>query len=335
MSMTVAIAVLVVSAGVLVTAGVKFTQIVDELADRTGLGEALAGALLLGAATSLPGLMTTITGAWSGEAGFAVSNAIGGIAAQTTFLVMADLAYRRVNLEHAAASLPNIVQTMVLMALIGVVLAATGTPEVVLGWIHPATLILIAVYAYGLVVTRRARTDPMWRPRRTAQTVPDVEQPEEHSDRPLSQLWIIFAGFAVLVGAVGYFIGRAGVIIPTETGLSGSLVGALFTSVITSFPELVTVIAAVRLGALTLAVSNIVGGNTFDVLFVAAGDMAFRRGSVYHAADSKAVFFMALTVLLTSLLAAGMLSREKRHIGFEGVAILLFYALGVTTLFVA
>lgn len=335
MSLSIAIGILVVSAAILISAGVKFTRIVDELADRTGIGEALAGALLLGAATSLPGLMTTITGAAAGEAGFAVSNAVGGIAAQTTFLVIADLLYRRVNLEHAAASLPNVVQTMVLMALIGVVLSATGTPELVIGWLHPATFVLLAVYGYGLIVTRRAREAPMWRPRQTASTVVDEEQPEEWSDRTVPQLWRTFGGFALLVAVVGYLIGRSGVVVAAESGLSGSLVGALFTSVITSLPELVTVIAAVRIGALTLAVSNIVGGNTFDVLFVAAADVAFVDGSVYHAADTQSIFFMALTVLLTSLLAAGMLSRERRHIGFEGVAILVFYTLGVTTLVLA
>ncbi len=334
MSLTFAVIVLLASAGVLISIGVKFARIVDELADRTGIGEALAGALLLGAATSLPGLMTTITGAVSGEAGFAVSNAVGGIAAQTTFLVIADLFYRKVNLEHAAASLPNVVQTMVLLALIGVVLAATGTPEVAFGWIHPATIVLVAVYGYGLVVTRRAREAPMWRPQPTASTIVDEPEPDQWSDRSLSQLWWSFGAYAAVVAVVGYLIGRSGLVVAAESGLSGSLVGALFTSVITSLPELVTVIAAVRIGALTLAVSNIVGGNTFDVLFVAAADATFFDGSVYHAADSQAVFFMALTVLLTSLLAAGMLSRERRHIGFEGIAILVFYAIGVTTLVV-
>src|SRR5690606_30905997 len=87
--------VLAVAAIVLVTAGVRFTRVVDRLADRTGIGEALAGAVLLGATTSLPGLITTITGAADGDAAFAVSNAMGGIAAQTTFLAVADLTYRR------------------------------------------------------------------------------------------------------------------------------------------------------------------------------------------------------------------------------------------------
>ena len=117
-----------------------------------------------------------------------------------------------------------------------------------------------------------------------------------------------------------------------KTPLSGSVVAALFTSVVTSLPELVTVLTAIRIGALTLAVSNIVGGNSFDVLFVFVADIAFTSGSVYNAVDGAAVFLLSLTVLLTALLAAGMLTRERRHIGFEGLAILGCYFAGVVAL---
>jgi cation:H+ antiporter len=64
--------------------------------------------VLVGAVTSLPGLVTSVVGAADGDASFAVSNSLGGIAAQTSFLALADLTYRRANLEHAAASLPNL-----------------------------------------------------------------------------------------------------------------------------------------------------------------------------------------------------------------------------------
>ncbi len=329
--LAVLVLVLLGSGAILLTAGVRFTRIVDEIADRTGIGEALAGAVLLGATTSLPGLVTSISGAAAGDAGFAISNALGGIAAQTTFLAVADLAYRRVNLEHAAASVPNIVQSMTLISLIGVVLAATGSPDVTLWGVHPATVLLVTVYAYGLVLARRANEDPMWTPRRTEQTVDD-EPDEDGSGASDRRLWVQFGVLAVTVGGVGWVIGQSGLALADRTGLSGSLVGGLFTSVITSLPELVTVLAAVRIGAVTLAVADIIGGNTFDVLFVAAADVAYRGGSIYHAADESAVFITSLTVLLTATLAAGMLGRERRHIGFEGVGILVFYGLGVISL---
>jgi cation:H+ antiporter len=43
--------------------------------------------------------------------------------------------------------------------------------------------------------------------------------------------------------------------------------------------ELVTTIAAVRRGALQLAVGGIIGGNTFDTLFLTAADVSYREGS--------------------------------------------------------
>ncbi|WP_324274384.1 hypothetical protein [Blastococcus brunescens] len=89
---------------VMVVVGIRLTRIADTLSERTGLGDAVGGALLLGALTSLPGNVTVLTGALEGDPGFALANPIGGIALQTVWLAIADLVYRRANLEHAAAS---------------------------------------------------------------------------------------------------------------------------------------------------------------------------------------------------------------------------------------
>ncbi len=331
-SLPVAVAVLLVGGAFLLITGIRFTRTVDVLADRTGIGEALAGAVLLGAATSLPGLITTITGALEGEAGFAVSNAIGGIAAQTSFLVIADLIYRRTNLEHAAASLPNLLQTAILIALVGTVLMAATGPEFSILGVHPASAALVLVYVYGLRLVRGAGESPMWRPRDTADTDVDVIDDDDDDPNTTTKLWLEFAGLAAVVAVVGYLIGQAGLTVARESGMSGSIVGALFTSVITSLPELITVLTAVRIGALTLAVSNIVGGNTFDVLFVAAADLAFRGGSIYHAVDQQTLLVLAVTVVMTAMLTGGLLYRDERYIGFEGIAILGTYAVGIAGL---
>lgn len=330
-SLSASIAVLVASALVLIWSGARFTRTVDRLADLTGIGEALAGAVLLGATTSLPGLIVTTVAAWDGQAELAVSNAFGGIAAQTMFLAIADLLYRRANLEHAAASLPNLLQAMLLIALIAaVLLAAFGPSGSVLG-LHPVSLLLPAGYVYGLTLTRRAGAAPMWRPLRTAATRPDLPD-EEALQASGPRLWASFLALGAVVSLCGYAVARAGISVAAQTGLSGTLVGGFLTALITSLPELVTVIAAVRVGALTLAVGDIIGGNTFDVLFVAAGDLAYREGSIYAAMGSGPIFLCALTVLLTAILAAGLLYREEAGIGFEGTAILVCYAAGFLAL---
>jgi cation:H+ antiporter len=97
-------------------------------------------------------------------------------------------------------------------------------------------------------------------------------------------------------------------------------------------PELVTAIAAVRQGALTLAVGDIIGGNVFDVLFAAAADLVFRNGSIYYAISHRKRFFMALAIVMTGVLVMGLVSRKERgvaNIGFESFLVLLLYAAGV------
>ena len=112
---------------------------------------------------------------------------------------------------------------------------------------------------------------------------------------------------------------------------------ALLSGLVTSLPELVTTLAAVRRGALTLAVSDIVGGNFFDVLFIFAADIAFIHGSLYHAdgVGMREVFLLALTLLLSAVLLLGLLYRQRRgpaNIGFESVLMLAIYVLGYLAL---
>ena len=95
------------AAAVIAWFGIRMTKCARDLAHDTGMGEAMMGALFIGASTSLSGITTSITAAAAGYAQLAVSNGLGGIAAQTTFLAIADVVYRRANLEHAAASAEN------------------------------------------------------------------------------------------------------------------------------------------------------------------------------------------------------------------------------------
>nr|WP_293059967.1 MULTISPECIES: hypothetical protein [unclassified Okeania] len=41
-----------------------------------------------------------------------------------------------------------------------------------------------------------------------------------------------------------------------------------------------------------MAVSDIIGGNTFDVLFIAFSDFAYRRGSIYNGLTNSQSFFI-------------------------------------------
>lgn len=327
-----AIAAFVVAAGVITAVGVRLAGTVDVLADRTGIGEAIAGATLLGATTSLAGLVVSVTAALDDNASLAISNSVGGIAAQTSFIVAADLAYRPANLEHAAASVTNVFSAFLLVILLAIVLiGVTSPPWTVLG-VHPVTVALIAAYVAGLRLARDVGREEMWEPRETEQTVLDEPDATLERDTSTVRLWIRFALLAMAIALAGWVVGRSGLSLIAATGISSTIVGTFLTSIVTSLPELVTAVAAVRAGALTLAIGGIIGGNAFDVLFVAGADIAYREGSLYGAATDPDVFVIAWTLLLVGIAGAGLVRRQQRGIGFEGVAILVLYALGAVVL---
>jgi cation:H+ antiporter len=174
------------------------------------------------------------------------------------------------------------------------------------------------------------RRGPTWQPHDTDRTRHDVPDDADSRDAPRTPA--LLAQFAVLslgVGVAGWLIAKTGLQISDRTGLSESLVGALFTATTTSLPELVTTIAAVRRGALQLAVGGIIGGNTYDVLFLALSDIAYRDGSIYHAINPRAQFWIVLAILMTAVLLLGLLRREKHgfaNIGFESATIIALYA---------
>ena len=337
-----AVLLFVAAAAVIAWVGTRLTTLADRLADRTGLGEALMGAVFLGAVTSLPGITASVVAAWDGRAQMALSNAIGGIAAQTAFLAIADLAYRHANLEHAAASVPNMIQAAVLVIILSLLIVAMVTPPIAFWAIHPVTPLLIVVYAFGIRMVRDSRLWPMWRPRRTPET--EIDEPDEQT-APAGEnkgMWVRFALAAAAVVVAGYLVTKSIERIADQTGwMNASIAGGIFTAVATSLPELVTSIAAVRRGALTLAVGGIIGGNCFDTLFAAAADVAYRDGSLFHAAlaadggSFRELVLIAVSILMTAVLLMGMLRRQKEGpggIGFESVTVLATYAAAMALL---
>jgi cation:H+ antiporter len=328
------------SATVVFLSGLRITGLADRLADRTGLGEAIVGGVLLGAATSLSGTIVSITAALDGRASLAFSNSVGGIAAQTVFLAVADMFYRRVNLEHAAADLGNVFQGLVLMVLLTLPFVAWTTPEVTLWAVHPVSFAIPALYAVGLVAGRTVHEAPMWKPVETADTKPDEpdEEDAESRERSTSRLFVTFGLLMLLMGTAGFVIAKSASELADRLGISESVVGALATAVVTSMPELVTTVAAVRRGALQLAVGGIIGGNTFDTLFLTAADISYRDGSLYHAVGNQDYFWIVSALLMTGILIGGLILRQRQgpaRIGAESLLLLSIYAGAVALQFVA
>ncbi len=314
---------LTAAVAVLLVAGVRLARTADQLAERTGLGQAIAGAVFLGSVTSLSGILTTVAGAADGDAGFALANPIGGVAIQTVWLAIADLVYRRTNLEHAGASLENILQALLLLAMLALPVVAVATPQLAWGWVHPVSLLIPPLYAYGLRLLKGMRDAPMWTPQITSDT--SEEEVAESTSLSTAQLWTSLATLALVVSVVGWVIGKAGLGVVAATGWPSAVTGFTLTTAITSLPELITLVAAVRMGSVTLGIGGIVGGNVFDTLMITIADVVYTPGTIYAAAGPAALVLLGGTMLITAMLALGLVVRDRRGIGFEGIAIPVIY----------
>lgn len=327
--------IFVAGAIVVAIAGARLARVADALADRTGLGEVVAGALFVGAATSLPGAITSVSTAAQGAPELAIGNALGGLTAQTAFIAIADLAYRRANLEHAAASVTGLAQGVLLAGLLTIVLLAETFPDIAVFGVHPASMLIVLVYGFGLRLLTKIKDEPMWKPVRTEETRVELTQPESGAGST-GALWRAFLLLAALTACSGYVIGEASMAIVDRTHLSATAVGTASTAVANSLPELMTAIAAVRIGAVSLAVGDIVGGKAFEVIFLRLADLSY-QGSIYSAFSpaNRATALMAL--LMTTVLLLGMLRRERlgiARIGFESAAVFLLYAVSVVLVWV-
>lgn len=329
-------AVMFVVAVLIVTVfGVMMTRVAARLAERTGLGEAIMGALFVGGSTSLPEIATSLTASLSGHADLAISNAIGSVAGQTAFLALADMAHRKANLEHAAASAENLMLAAFVLMMLSIPLLGIALPQAAIGGVHPVSLLMVAAYVQGMRMVSQTHKLPMWLPRRTHETRREVTDGQTREKGGVPVLWLRFLAAAAMMALAGWLLARTAIPIVRHTGLSETVVGGLLTGIAGSLPELITALAAVRMGALTLAVGDILGGNAFDALIVAFTDWSYPGGSVFAAASRDQVFLLALALLLTAILLMGMLYREKHgiaNIGLESFLVLIFYVGGFSAL---
>jgi len=322
--------VFIVAAGLIGFFGVRMTVLARELASITGLGEAVMGAVLIGASTSLSGITASATAAWYGEASLAVSNSLGGIAAQTLFLVLADLVYRKANLEYAAASVENMMMSAQLILLLSIVLVAFLLPDAEIWGIHPASVVLLLSYLFTVKMLIDTHEKPMWLPRMSKGTVREKKTPKRRIKGEKTRVFLGFLVCAAVVAFAGWLIACAGLEIVRRSGLSDGVMGGMFIAISTSLPELVVAVTAVRMGALTLAVGDIIGGNAFDTLFIAVSDLFYREGSIYRAISTQEHVWLSGSLMMTTVLLLGLMYRQKKgiaNIGMESTVILLIYVL--------
>lgn len=327
------------SAGGVWLCGTRLSCYVDLIADRTGIGKAFAGALLLGGATSLPELATTVSACVSGAAELAGNNLLGGVCMQIAVLALLDaFALRNRPLTFFSPQATLLVQGVFLILMLSFTIVALISGELVVVWgIGLWPVLLGMAYLFCLWVFHRYEGEPRWEP--AGEFKQPIESPRDVKDahpqyRGLSTRQLLqrfgLSAVGVLIG--GFFVARTGEVLADQSGLGQSLIGATLVALATSLPEVSTTWTAVRFGAYSMAVANILGTNLLEVALFLPADIAYRAGSIIDALQPSASFLAALGIMCTSVYLWGILERRDRTIlgmGYDSAVVLLIYVSGM------
>ncbi len=292
----------------------------DAIADATGLGRLWIGTVLLAASTSLPELTTDVNAALLDAVDIGVGDLFGSTLANMLILALIDLGYRRRGVLANASPDHALVGTLavVLTAVAGIAIALGGWGRI--GHVGIETLVIVMLYLLGM----RAVYGNM------QPTAPPEQLALGETSRTLLRRGLVGFGMAaagLLVTAP--FLVLSAEALAIEAGLTETFVGTLLVGFTTSFPEIAASVAAVRLGALDLAVGNLLGSNAFNMCILLAMDLAYRPGPVLAHASPEHAVSAQLAVLAIALAVLGLLARRGRPPGLvriESVLIVLTYA---------
>lgn len=314
---------------VILYAGVQLSKYGDIIAEKTGLGRTWIGVALMASVTSLPELITGV----SSVTLFDLPNiAAGDVLGSCMFniLIIALLDFKR-----AATPLSSQVhqgQTLtaaygiLLLGLVSLVLVA-GAKIPVIGWVGLYSVFFLLIYLGAM------RMVFLYEKRRHTGA---AEEPLQYAHVSKARAYTRYALNAGLIIGAATWLPPLGDQIAQMTGLGRTFVGSIFIAVSTSLPEVVVSFAALRMGAVDLAVGNLFGSNLFNIAILALDDLLYTKGALLsHIAASHAVTANAALVM-TAIAVIGLTYRASKKaylMAWDSVGILVVYGIATYILF--
>lgn len=307
-------------AGVILYAGRGLSRYGERIAEISGLGGAWMGLMVMAAVTSLPELMTAISStALVGSADLAVGNLIGSCAFNLILLATLDAFMPARTPIFSAASPSHVLAAalgIVLLALVGIGLVDPSEIQIA-PWIGISSLLFIGVYlaSIRLLYLHARSTGPNGSPG------PEANGSAATRNAPIlalptRQVALRYSLYAVLVVAAATLLPPLAAHISVVTGLQASFIGTLLLAASTSLPEIAVSLAAVRMGAIDLAVGNILGSNLFNIFILAVGDITYTQGVLLRDASGIHLVSVLSTIAMSAIAIIGLAYtvRGKRFI---------------------
>jgi len=292
-----------VCAIVIFFAGKRLSHYGDLLAEKTGMGKAWVGLILMASVTSLPELMVGISSsAFLQSADLAVGDIFGSCAFNLGILAILDAFVPNRNSLLGTASRNHVVAASLGIILLTLAAFAIFLPKdiVISPWIGLTSLLFIVVYLVSVRLIYLNETNPE---HGGGQTPPGRPGLEGITLRFIISRYVFFA-LIIIASALTlpYFAEH----IAEYTGLGRSFVGTFFLAISTSLPEIAVSLAAVRMGSIDLAVGNLLGSNLFNILILAIDDILYTKGHILKDASSNNLFSVFSTILMTAVVIIGL-----------------------------
>jgi cation:H+ antiporter len=301
--------IFIISAVVIVLAAIQLARSGDVIAIRTGLGGMFVGLVLLAAATSLPELLTSFVAIREGSPNLAVGNLLGSNMVNMFMLVILDLIFYRQRILRSSL-LKHALSGSLAVLMIGLaIFFMLGKLEWQIGWVGVDSLVIILVYLGSIWLIQNDQSLSRKEARETKEDLP--------ADTP--PMWKALVGLSIaivlLIGATPFLVSSSEEI-ARITGLGTTFIGTTLVAFVTSLPELVTTLAAARIGATAMAIGNLFGSNMFNIFVLGLSDLFYTKGRMIPAIDPAFLLVATLGLVMTSLALIGNLARIKRRILF-------------------
>ena len=314
-------------------AGSKLARYGDAIAEKTGLGGVWIGMVLIALITSMPELATGIGSvALVKEPDLAVGTLLGSSIFNILILVVLDALYRRTPI------LSDVSKTHIIAAVMGLILTAVAAGSIfageklsgfALGWLGVPSIIIFILYLAGMRW--------IYNSERNQRSKSVSDSPAQYKEDSVKVIWLKFSLAAAIVVGVGIWVAFIGEDIAELTGWETSFVGSMFLAISTSMPELVICIAALRLGAIDIAVADVLGANMINMAKIILIDPFWTQGSLLSSVSSNHLITAVTVIAMSFVVIIGLKFRQRRKIfifsSWYSPVILVLYAFGAYNLF--
>ncbi len=312
---------------VIVAAGFYLARYGDVIADKTGLSGSWIGLALLATVTSLPELVTGISSVTiANEPDIAVGDVLGSCVFNLLILALLDAGYRRSVIFSAGG------RGHLLTAAFGILLIAMAGVSLLLAQAGRMPMFgHIGLYAPAFLLVYVLAMRAVFRYERAQVAQFEADQAARYPEITLRRAGTRFALAAVAVVAAGSALPFLAADLADLMGWSKSFVGTQFVAAVTSLPEVAVTIAALRIGAVNMAIANLLGSNLFNIAILAVDDAFYLPGLLLTDVSPDHAVTALSAVAMSAVVLAGLLARPRTRIGgimsWPGLALVAIYLL--------